>query len=151
MTVKGTKQGVLKGTSPRKNIRVLSYELQCVVPYDTATGTVSGRRQHKPVKIQKECDAASPQLWQALCTNEVLETVQIVVFTEDAAGTELVQRTITLTNASVVDVHDLPVPPSSDGEMIFREIEEVSFTFQRIEIGNPIGQTSACDDWNING
>lgn len=35
---------------------------EVVAPRDAATGQASGKRQHKPIKIVKEWDAASPQL-----------------------------------------------------------------------------------------
>jgi type VI secretion system Hcp family effector len=58
----------------------------------------------KPIQISKQWGAASPQILQALATNEVLNPV-IVEFTRTTPdGKEQVYQRVTLTNALVVDV-----------------------------------------------
>ena len=52
-----------------------------------------------------------------------------------------VQQIITLTNARVSDFLQYV---GDDG----RWLEDVAFTFQRIQIDNEPGQTTAADDWH---
>jgi len=47
-----------------------------VSPRDPASGLPTGKRQHKPISFLKEWGAATPQLFQALVTNENLKTVK---------------------------------------------------------------------------
>jgi type VI secretion system secreted protein Hcp len=89
---KGTKQGQLKGESTKgqssqksgwKNKVVLSFEFGLQSPRDASSGLPTGKRTHSPITITREVDSASPLLWQALCTNEALESVK---FTFDKLG-----------------------------------------------------------------
>ena len=71
MTIKGSKQGQIKGAAMSGQIRLVS------VARDTATGMSTGRRTHATITIVREIDRASPKLFQALSTNEVLSEVVI--------------------------------------------------------------------------
>jgi type VI secretion system Hcp family effector len=74
-------------------------------PLDSATGQSSGKRQHKPIVITKEWGAASPQIFQALTTNEILSSVDFE-FTKNSTGEkEVVYQRITLTNAQITRVN----------------------------------------------
>jgi type VI secretion system secreted protein Hcp len=79
MIINGTKQGAFKGESknPKRagwsDVLALQYEL--ITPRDTETGQASGKRQHNPLVSKKQWGAATPQLFQALATNEALEAV----------------------------------------------------------------------------
>jgi type VI secretion system Hcp family effector len=79
--VQGKKQGPSRGTSSfgsdSKEIGAFEFGVQS--PRDAASGQASGKRQHKPIIITKEWGAASPQLFQALCTNEVLDSIVIQI------------------------------------------------------------------------
>ena len=79
VSIEGTKQGKFKGESTREahrdKIPALAFSYEVTSPRDVATGQASGRRQHGPVTFVKAWGAASPQLFQALTTNEVLKTV----------------------------------------------------------------------------
>src|SRR5580658_5519479 len=104
---KGTKQGQFKGESTKANRKdkwseVLAFGYSVQSPRDAATGQAVGKRQHKPIVITKEWGAASPQIYQALTTNEVFTSVDFEFTKSDGAGKETVYHTITLTNAQIV-------------------------------------------------
>lgn len=158
VTIEGTRQGAFKGESIREahseKIAGLSYNHEIASPRDVATGQASGKRQHGPVIITKEWGAASPQLFQALVTNEVLKSVFFEFFHTTPDGLEEVYHTIKLINATVSKVKQMT---GSGGESASsskttsaydtHELEQISFTYQRIEVENLPGQTSAEDDW----
>ena len=79
VTVEATKQGRLKGESTRERkgdrLSGISFHYSVGSPRDAASGQASGKRQHQPVSFVKEWGAASPQLFQAAVTNEVLKSV----------------------------------------------------------------------------
>jgi type VI secretion system secreted protein Hcp len=106
ITIKGQKQGQFKGQPiPHKEgdkwIEVLAFQMGVKSPLDSASGLPSGKRQHKPITITKEWGAASPQIWQALCNNEILHSVEIQFTTGGGQGQEVVYQTIHLTNAQI--------------------------------------------------
>jgi len=149
VTIEGTRQGKFKGESLRPNaadrIEALSVSYEVQSQHDLATGQASGKRQHKPLSITKEWGAASPQLFQALVTNEVLKTVVIEFIGVARDGRPEVAHSIRLTNATVSHMREFTEKEQAG----LRPLEEVSFTFQRIEITNNRGHTTATDDWAV--
>ncbi len=144
VTIEGTKQGKLIGDSTKRahkgKIVGLVFDYEVVSPRDASTGQATGKRQHKPVMFTKRWGAATPQLFEALVTNEVLKTVLFEFVRTDAKGVEHVYHTIKLSNATVAQIHQ-----HADADT--HELEHVSFTFQKIEIENKDGKTTASDDW----
>ena len=78
--------------------------------------------------------------------NEILKSVLFEFVRPDEQGGEVVFHTIRLTNASITTIEQFinghPEPPPTDP----RALEKISLTFQRIEIENLDGHTSATDD-----
>ena len=103
-TVTGALQGAFKGeaTSPKllHKIPGVAFSYGVLDPHDAATGAPSGRRQHQPVTFTKQWGASSPQFYQAAYTNEVLTTVLFEFFLPLSDGTESLDHTIKLTNAT---------------------------------------------------
>ena len=146
VTVEGTKQGKLKGESDREahadKLTGLSFHYSVGSPRDAASGMATGRRTHQPVSFVKEWGAATPQLSQALTTNESFKSVLFeFVKTErqrrgarlphDQAGQRADHRDRAVRRAGT--------PGSQAGDT--GPLEKISFTFQRIEIENIDGQT----------
>lgn len=157
VTIEGIKQGAFKGESPREahsnKIAGLAYRHEVKSPRDVATGLASGKRQHGPITITKEWGAASPQLFQALCTNEVLSTVLFEFIHTTRTGEEEVYHTITLEDATVSSIRfttgsgESADSAKTSATYDTHELEEVSFTYRRITIESVTGQTSSMDDW----
>ena len=155
--IEGTTQGAFKGESPRKahaeQIAGLSYAHKITAPRDVATGQASGKRQHGPITITKEWGAASPQLFQALCTNEILKSVVFDFYNTTKEGTEQIYYTITLTDATVASIEYMTGTGESAGSAKTtatydtHELEAISFTYRRIEVESKVGKTMAMDDW----
>ncbi len=147
VTIEGTRQGKFRGESLRQGaadrIEALSVSYEVQSPRDVATGQASGKRQHKPVAITKEWGPATPQLFQALVTNEVLKSVLIEFVAVGRDGRSEVAHSMRLTNATVAHLRQFTEKEQAG----LRPLEEVSFTFQKIEINNNRGRTAAMDDW----
>jgi type VI secretion system secreted protein Hcp len=161
ISIKGKKQGQFKGEGiqdKRKDkwMPVLAFGYAVQSPRDAATGQARGKRQHKPIVITKEWGAATPQLFQALTTNETLDSVEIEFEKVNANGEEYVYHTIKLTNASIFEIrqytreYQLQAGQTSKhpGGIDTGELEDVSFTFQKIEMENKDGKTTSADDWS---
>lgn len=149
--VEGQQQGYFKNESPREQhqgkLPGSSFHYNVRSPRDSAIGLTTGKRVHQPVSFVKAWGASTPQFFQALCTNEVLKSVVFEFVKTSPEGEEYVYHTVKLTNATVSEIDqylaDDPSHPSHDNP----ELERISLGFQRIEIQNNDGQTSAGDDW----
>jgi type VI secretion system secreted protein Hcp len=154
VTIEGVKQGKFKGEGHTKGhedkIVGLAFDYQLTSPRDPATGQASGKRQHSPVKFTKEWGAASPQIFQALVSQEVLKAVLFEFIRANPTGGEAVYQTVKLLDATVSQLHQYKLmPPQQQGVKIdTQELEDVSFTFHKIEIDNKVGKTQAADDWS---
>jgi len=120
VSFKGTKQGQFKGETIKGNrkdkwVAVLAFGIGVESPLDNATGQASGKRKHSPIVITKEWGAASPQIFQALATNEILSSVEIQITQGNGSGKETVYHTISLTNAQIVSFRNYcgPIPKGS--------------------------------------
>ena len=133
MTAVGQKQGPFPGTKGAGigGLR-LSYLLKS--PRDAATGLPTGKRLHTPVVFTKVVGTASPQIFQALASNEILTSVVVT-----APG----GYTIKLTNANVSEVKQYTEVVNGATTVL----EDVSFTFQKIEVRDPATGAVAADDW----
>lgn len=157
VTIKGQTQGDFKGESMRTahaaKIAGLSYRHEIVSPRDIASGLASGKRQHGPITITKEWGPSSPMLMKALCSNEVLTSMLFEFYHTTPEGVEEVYYKITLTNATVSRISYVTGSGESAGTAKTQaaydthELEEVSFTYQRIDVEHTTGKTMATDDW----
>lgn len=153
VTVEGTKQGKFKGESPRDlhkaKFGAIGFQYEVASPRDLASGQASGKRQHKPIVVTKEWGASSPQIFQAITTNEVLKSVLFEFYRTTADGAEEIAYTIKLTNATVSNLKqysDQKAKHESSSDV--HELEDVSFTFQKIDVESKLGKTAASDDWH---
>jgi type VI secretion system secreted protein Hcp len=152
ITVEGERQGKFKGESLRPGHSneqegiAFSYEVKA--PTDRASGQASGKRQHGALTITKEWGASSPQFFKALVENEVLRSVVLQFVTEDpGTGGEIVYHKITLTNARIIQINAFKDRAVQREFNETPELESISFSFEKIEIENVKGKTSAMDNW----
>lgn len=146
--MKAARQGVLQGEVAQRGregstlVRVL--DLGHEVPRDAATGQATGRKRFKPVTFLHDgSNKMAVQLSQALANNELLQDVTIQVWTPPArgagagAGVEVQAMTFKFTNALLAHINYVTVPttpaphPGMAGSQL---MQEVSFTYQRLEI-----------------
>ena len=160
LTLKGQKQGDIKGSVTQKgregSIAVQYLQQNIVSPRDAASGLPTGKRQHKPLVFRKSLDKSTPLLINALINNENITTAEFKFWRPNTQlGSEVQYFTIKLTNASFAsenlyhpDSYDSTAPAisnrSSGGG---QELEEWSFTYQKIEWTWTDGGITAQDDW----
>jgi type VI secretion system secreted protein Hcp len=151
VSIEGAKTGQFKGGSMTRGnenkIECIGFNYAVSSPHDVASGQPTGRRTEQPVRIIKPFDASTPQLLQALYTNEVLKTVTIEFYKRAANGMETPFYTIKLTNATISAIVQTGGTASEKASNI--PSEEISLVFQKIEVTNTEGKTSATDDWNV--
>ena len=142
--VVGKKQGTFKGDSLTARghldqMLATAFDYGLVSPRDIATGQASGKRQHKPIVITKEWGPSMPQFLTAAATNEQLTKVSMELWDTTRTGVQRLHFVVTLTNASVSEVK----------QHLANDLltEDLSFTFQKIQVEDRIGGTIFMDDW----
>ena len=152
LTLAGKTQGPITGGVTIKgregSILVHSFENEILSPRDPTTGQPTGKREHEPFVILKEIDKSSPKLWTALVTNEVLTTWVLRFWAADAKGMEQEIYTITLTNANISSVREYMVDNLTAADANLPMLEEVTFTYQKIQWTWTDGGITAVDDWS---
>ena len=152
-SIQASHQGNLKGDATMQGrqgqIECLGFNYSTQTPLDASSGLPNGKRQHSPIVIVKRLDAATPQLLEAAYTNEVLKNVTIEFVRIGPDGRPTPYQTIKLTNATVVKINQFGGVSSPEKLLPNNGVlEEISITFQKIEIENTEGKTSAADNWN---
>jgi type VI secretion system Hcp family effector len=109
VTIQSKVQGPLRGHDKHKDgwVEVLAFSYEVTAPRDISTGQASGKRQHQPVVITKEWGAATPQLFQALWSNEVLTSVAIQFVDPNGKSPKKNPHRIHLTNAVVSQINHI--------------------------------------------
>lgn len=104
--IEGARQGVFKGDAQAKGretwVEGLSFGYQLSTPIDPSSGLSTGKMQYGLVSFAKPWGASSPQVFQAISTNENLKSVVFEFLQPDKiiGATEVFYR-VTLTNARV--------------------------------------------------
>jgi type VI secretion system secreted protein Hcp len=152
VTIQGAVQGTFKGQGAGRDkdkIPGVALTYGLLVPKDPASGFRTGKRQHNPVVFTKEWGAASPQLFQAAATNEVLKSVLFEFITTNTYGKEEVDYTIELTNATISGFEgSLHIGEKAGPIIDTRELEVITLEFQKIVVTSVTGGTTATDNWN---
>jgi len=105
-----------------------------------AGGRAAMRRTNDPVVIVKPLDETSSLFVKAAASGEILTSVVFEFKRDVGSGTEVYQ-TVRLTNATISSVREI----NGNGG---RSMQEVSFTFQKIEYSNKDGAAAAPTSWS---
>jgi len=153
--ITGESQGEFKGEAMKARhedkIAGLAYSHKIDAPRDAATGQPSGARRHYPITFAKEWGVASPQLMQALITNELLDVV--FEFEKTDAAQMATYYKITLEGATVTEIKYSTGGDDSAGSvkttelLDTHELEFVSLTYRKIVMEHVLGSTASEDDW----
>jgi type VI secretion system secreted protein Hcp len=154
VTITGAKQGQIKGGVTLKgkegSIALFALTSEIASPFDQASATASGKRQHHPIVITKPIDQATPKLYHALVSNEVLTDVTINFWRPSpgpAGGAEQQYFTIKLTNARIVDIRLISADTQDPAKAAEVPYEEVQFVYQKITWTWTDGGITAQDTW----
>lgn len=140
VSIKGKVQGQFKAETPATpqhtgTIAGIRFSYQLATPVAPATGLPVGKRQYSPITFTKMWGPSSPQILQTCSTNESVT----VTFEFD-------HQKITLTNATISSVRRYIAVPSGNDPPDPRELEDVSITFQSINLADATG-TTTMDSW----
>jgi type VI secretion system secreted protein Hcp len=152
---KGVRQGDFKGDSTAKGregmIVGVGFSYGVISPRDATSGLPTGRHQHQPIVFTKEWSVCSPQFYIAAYSNETLSTAAFNFYSAGPTGIQQLTHSIKLTNATILSVRQSILLPQSGGPLIdSRELQEITFSFQKIDITSSPHGFEAIDDWQAN-
>jgi len=154
VTIQGEKSGIVKGTSMQRGnqgkIECSGVRFSSTSPVrSTSTGITAGRANAGTVTIIKNFDTSSPQLLQSYYSNEFLKIVTIE-FYKGGGGMEpkLIQK-ITLTNAVISEIAQYEGVATPDKSPANNLLEEISFSFQKIETTYDPAQTNSVVSYEV--
>jgi type VI secretion system secreted protein Hcp len=151
LNLTGQKQGPMKGSVTQKGredkIMVVEFDHDIVSPRDAASGLPTGKRQHKPVRIQCEIDKATPLLYNALVNNENITEWELQFWRPSQTGAENQYYSIKLTNANLSQIHAHTANNKIPELMRLPDMVTYYFTYQKIEWTWTDGGIMASDDW----
>ena len=146
LKLRGQRQGDIRGPVTEAGhegaILVIAARNGITVPHDPASGLASGRCMHKSFVITKPVDRSSPLLYNALAQNETIVQWELE-FISPASALPSPFYTVRLTNALISDIEF----SFSDGANANPTVENVSFTYQKIEWVWNDGNIEATDTW----
>ncbi|WP_144940588.1 Hcp family type VI secretion system effector [Pseudomonas alabamensis] len=117
------------------------------VPTDPQSGQPAGQRVHGPLTFTCALNKATPLLYNALTSGEMLPTVELSWYRTSIEGKQERFFTTILTNAIIVDI-DLVMPHAQDkNNKDFTQFLKVSMTYRGITWEHLIANTSGSDDW----
>lgn len=153
LTLTGTRQGPILGSVTQKgregSIEIISFFHEIVAPRNPASGRPKGKRMHKRFTMTKQVDRASPILYYVLTNNENLTDVTLRLYHPTANGVERHSFTVRLINATIASIQFRLPNTQHPRHSRLPELEEIAFTYQRIEWTWMEGNISADDDWEI--
>jgi len=106
----------------------------------SSAGRAAMRRANDPVVIVKPMDETSSFFVKAAASGETLTSV-VFEFKRTVGTSTEVYQTVTLTNATISSVREI----NGNGG---HPMQEISFTFQKIEYSNKDGAAAAPRSWN---
>jgi type VI secretion system secreted protein Hcp len=128
---------------------ILAQEIDHAIgtPTDPQSGQPSGQRVHKPLTFTSALNKASPMLYQALATGEMLPTVEVRWFRTSGDGKQEHFFTTKLEDATVVDIHTvLPHAQNGDNEN-YTQLIKTSLAYRKVSWSHVVAGTEASDDW----
>lgn len=154
LTLEGETTGTIEGdvdTEPNAgSIRVHAFEHTVRTPRDSTNGLPTGGPQHTPLTIVKQLDKSSPKLRQVHALNENLIDFTLRFYRQNSeSGVNEHYYTITLLNAKIVGIRNWTPNTLDPSSRNYRDMEEVSFTYQKITWTHEPSGVSTEDEWGV--
>lgn len=141
-TIRGSSD--VAGREGSIELRTVHHNL--TIPTDSATGKVTGTRQHDPFQFSKDIDSASPYLYKAAATGQILKSAEIRWYNINDAGQEVEYFRITMEAVKVISfsplMHDTRGCPGTG------HLEDVALSYEKITWLYKDGNLTFTDAWN---
>ena len=129
------------------SIEVIGFAHGVHLPVDGSTGQITGTRLHAPMVIEKEFDASSPYLYQAVAKGKELQSAEIRWYRINNAGREEVYFIMTLDGVKVAGVTPGMANTKLAGTSELNHMETVSLMYENITWHYTDGNIKFTDAW----
>jgi type VI secretion system secreted protein Hcp len=127
--------------------KLMAFSHEIISPRDSASGLPTGKRQHTPFKIVKLINKGTPKLLNTMVGNTPLYYIDISVWSPAAGGGETKVLTYRLSNAYVTSIRPWMPNKSDPSAQLYPPAEEITFTYQYIEVTYHPDNIIAQDEW----
>lgn len=143
LVVTRTVGGVIATSNkPDNGIPILEFHHSLSTPTAASSGLSTGKRQHSPFTVRKSIDKATPLLFTALVTNEVLKSIELRYYTTTLLGVSSKVYTILLENVQITAIRDLATETGKE------QVQDIEFSYQKITWTWVDGGVTATDNWS---
>lgn len=129
------------------SIEIIGLSHGLTLPVDTASGKITGTRQHSSMMLEKEIDSSSPYLNRAAATGQALKSAEIRFYKINDAGQEVCYYIILLENVKVSSVNT-SIPNVKLASPQINHVESVSLNYEKITWHYVDGNVQFADAWN---
>lgn len=151
LNLEGKNQGKMEGDCAQKGhenwILVYGSDHSVEIPKDPHTGLPTGQRIHQPLIVTKHKDKSTPKLFQACTSGEQMKTWEMHFMRISEKGQEEHYFTIKLENAIIVQMRENTPLTFLEENKPYHDMEEVSFTYEKIVWTYEPDGVEAEDDW----
>jgi len=119
-------------------------------PYDSVAALPPGQRRHFPITIRKEIDKSTPLLFKAFVSKEPL-WCKVDLFKASTGGVRLRPNfSAELSGGVISSIRHVTATQGQthSGIRHTSELEEIQFTFEKIDVTWNDGGITMQDDWN---
>lgn len=117
------------------------------VPTDPQSGQPSGQRVHKPFTFTSSLNKATPLMYQALASGEMLPTVEINWYRTSVEGKQEHFFTTKLEDATIVEISTVLPHAQRSENADFTQLIKVSMAYRKIAWSHVTAGTEGADDW----
>ncbi|HFL7939236.1 TPA: Hcp family type VI secretion system effector [Pseudomonas putida] len=131
----------------KDEILVQEIKHEVTVPTDPQSGQPAGQRIHRPFIFTSSLNKATPLMYSALASGEMLPTVTVKWYRTSMSGMQEHFFTTQLTDAVIVKINAV-MPHALDKEKAdFTQLIEVSMSYRKINWDHHISGSAGSDDW----
>ncbi|BDM22954.1 Hcp family type VI secretion system effector [Pseudomonas sp. LRP2-20] len=128
-------------------ILVQEIKHQVTVPTDPQSGQPAGQRVHKPFIFTSALNKATPLMYQALTSGEMLPTVEVRWYRTSVEGKQEHFFTTTLEDATIVNINTTLPHAQNKENADFTQLVEVSMSYRKVTWSHVAAGTEGSDDW----
>ena len=130
-----------------QSCEVIEFEHDLYIPTDPQTGLPTGVRMHRPMKLVKTYDQASPILYQACCNGTTLESVTIRWYRIAADGTQEEYFNHLLERVRISKIRACMPNTKDPTKEMLTHLEEISMMYDKITWTFVDGAIETSDAW----
>ena len=128
-------------------IMVQAIDHVVTIPRDPQSGQPSGQRVHRPFKFTAALNKATPLLYNALTSGEMLSKCEVKWYRTNSSGKQEHFFSTKLEDATIVDI-DCAMPHCQNpSNADYTQLITVSLAYRKIEWEHVVAGTSGGDDW----